>query len=628
MCVSGLGVCKGYLNRPELNKDRFVVNPYNPSEILYRSADDAYLTPDGDLHYLGRIDNQVKIRGFRIEIGEIETKLLRHPNIQKCVVLPKKNSDFDSYLVAYVVMDKKLPVSDLKAYISKLVPTYMVPNYFVFLDKLPLTSNGKVDRKKLLTLDVKVEKKKKYEAPRNEFEKAFQEILEKNLNIKNIGIDDNILELGTDSLTLMRVTIELLEKNFIVNIQDIYELKTIREISDNFSYPKESNLYKRTLKNNVYFKFKDNFSNKKISARNVLLTGATGYLGVHILSELINKTDSNIYCLIRNKNNASSKDRLLKKIKFYFGEKLLQYLDKRIFVIVADISKPHFGLSDKEYDTLGRKIDIAIHSAAIVDHYGSKDVFDLVNVTGTNNIIDFCEDYSVYLNHISTTSVSASLPDAKKPVVFDEHCLYVGQNYEANIYIKTKFEAEYNIWEAITNSGLKASIYRLGNITARYSDGKFQENDDKNAFLNRVLTVSKLDKIAKSFSDLKIDLSPVDYCANIITRLILLESSYSKVFHIYHNKSLKFIDLINQLRPDNQRLEEISDEEFYTYIKDKEDILGIINDLTSNSSKYNSNIEMKNKFTINYMKNADLSWPEINKKYINKFFDKFLSKGD
>lgn len=628
MCVSGLGVCKGYLNRPELNKDRFVVNPYNPSEILYRSADDAYLTPDGDLHYLGRIDNQVKIRGFRIEIGEIETKLLRHPNIQKCVVLPKKNSDFDSYLVAYVVMDEKLPVSDLKAYISKLVPTYMVPNYFVFLDKLPLTGNGKVDRKKLLTLDVKVEKKKKYEAPRNEFEKAFQEILEKNLNIKNIGIDDNILELGTDSLTLMRVTIELLEKNFIVNIQDIYELKTIREISDNFSYPKESNLYKRTLKNNVYFKFKDNFSNKKISARNVLLTGATGYLGVHILSELINKTDSNIYCLIRNKNNASSKDRLLKKIKFYFGEKLLQYLDKRIFVIVADISKPHFGLSDKEYDTLGRKIDIAIHSAAIVDHYGSKDVFDLVNVTGTNNIIDFCEDYSVYLNHISTTSVSASLPDAKKPVVFDEHCLYVGQNYEANIYIKTKFEAEYNIWEAITNSGLKASIYRLGNITARYSDGKFQENDDKNAFLNRVLTVSKLDKIAKSFSDLKIDLSPVDYCANIITRLILLESSYSKVFHIYHNKSLKFIDLINQLRPDNQRLEEISDEEFYTYIKDKEDILGIINDLTSNSSKYNSNIEMKNKFTINYMKNADLSWPEINKKYINKFFDKFLSKGD
>lgn len=628
MCVSGLGVCKGYLNRPELNKDRFVINPYNSNEILYRSADDAYLTPDGDLHYLGRIDNQVKIRGFRVETGEIETKLLRHPNIKKCVVLPKKTSDFDNYLVAYLVMDQKLSTSDLKAYISKLVPTYMVPNYFVFLDKLPLTNNGKIDRKKLLSLDVKIEKKKKYEAPRNEFEKVFQEILEKNLNIKNIGIDDNIIELGADSLTLMRITIELLEKNFIVNIQDIYELKTIRALSDNFSYPKHSNLYKRTLKDNIYFNFKENFSNKKISAKNILLTGATGYLGIHILAELIKHTNSNVYCIIRNKNSIASKDRLLKKLEFYFGKDFLKYIDNRIFVIVADISKQQFGLSYEDYDNLGNKIDLVIHSAAIVDHYGSKDVFNLVNVIGTNNIIDFCTNYSIYMNHISTTSVSASLPSANNPVVFDEHCLYVGQNYESNIYIKTKFEAEYNIWEAMENSNLRASIYRLGNITARYSDGKFQENDEKNAFLNRVLTIAKLDKIAKSFSSLKIDLSPVDYCAKIISKLILIESSYSKVFHIYHNNSFKFIDLINELKPDNQKLEEISDEEFYKYIKDKEDILGIINDLTSNSSKYNSNIEMKNKFTINYMKNADLYWPEINKNYINKFFDKFLNKGD
>lgn len=628
MCISGLGVCKGYLNRPELNKDRFVKNPYNPDEILYRSADDAVLTSDGDLHYIGRIDNQVKIRGFRIEIGEIETKLLKHPKINKCVVLPKKNNDLDSYLVAYVVMDEKVSVSDLKNYISKLVPEYMVPNFFVFLENLPLTSNGKVDRKALLNMEVKIEKKKKYVAPRNDFEEAFQNILEKTINIKHIGIDDNILELGADSLTLMQITIELLEKNYIVNIQDIYELKTIREISDNFYYPKKSNVYKRTISDNIYFNFDENFSNEKISARNILLTGSTGYLGVHILKELMQTTNCDVYCIIRHKNGKESKERLINKLSFYFGKDILKHLDNRIHVLVSDISLPKFGLSDKEYEKLGNTIDLAIHSAAIVDHYGNKDLFELINVTGTNNIIDFCKDFSIYMNHISTTSISASLTEEAKPTIFDEHSLYIGQDYLDNIYIKTKFEAEYNILGAILNSDIKASVYRLGNICARYLDGKFQENDNKNAFLNRIVTLSKLDKIAKSFSDIEIDLSPVDACASIISSLVMFNSSYSKVFHIYHNHSLKLIDLVNILRPSNSEIKEVSDEEFYKYIKNKSDILGIINDLTSRGAKYNSNIIMNNDFTITYMQKANLYWPTIDQQYINKFFKKYVNKGD
>lgn len=627
MCVSGLGVCKGYLNRPELNKNRFVKNPYYPDEILYHSADNAVLDSNGDLYYMGRIDNQVKIRGFRIEIGEIESKLLKHPHINKCVVLPKKNGDTDSYLVAYVVMDEKKSVDNLKTYISKLVPEYMVPNFFVFLDKLPLTSNGKVDRKALLSMEIKVEKKKKYIAPRNDFEKTFQSILENSMHIKQIGIDDNILELGADSLTLMKITIELLEENYLVNIQDIYELKTIREISDNFYYPKKSNVYKRTISDNIFYNFKEDFSPEKLSVKNILLTGATGYLGVHILNELMHKTNSNVYCVVRHKNGKDSKERLLNKLSFYFGNSMLQYVDSRIHVLVADISLPQLGLSNEEYHKLGETIDLVIHSAAIVDHYGNKDLFELINVTGTNHIIDFCKDFSIYMNHISTTSISASLPENSKPSIFDEHVLYIGQNYSENIYIKTKFEAEYNILEAILHSNLKASIYRLGNICARYSDAKFQENDDKNAFLNRVITLSKLDELASSFSNFKIDLSPVDTCADIISSLILLNSSYQKIFHIYNNQEIKLVDLINQLKPENQKIKVVSDEEFYKYIKNKSDILGIINDLTSKSS-YNSNIIMKNDFTINYMKNSHLSWPTIDKNYINKFFKKYINKGD
>ena len=341
----------------------------------------------------------------------------------------------------------------------------------------------------------------------------------------------------------------------------------------------------------------------------------------------MHKTNSNVYCVVRHKNGKDSKERLLNKLSFYFGNSMLQYVDSRIHVLVADISLPQLGLSNEEYHKLGETIDLVIHSAAIVDHYGNKDLFELINVTGTNHIIDFCKDFSIYMNHISTTSISASLPENAKPSIFDEHVLYIGQNYSENIYIKTKFEAEYNILEAILHSDLKASIYRLGNICARYSDAKFQENDDKNAFLNRVITLSKLDKLANSFSNFKIDLSPVDTCADIISSLILLNSSYQKIFHIYNNQEIKLVDLINQLKPENQKIKVVSDEKFYEYIKNKSDILGIINDLTSKSS-YNSNIIMKNDFTINYMKNSHLSWPTIDKNYINKFFKKYINKGD
>ena len=420
----------------------------------------------------------------------------------------------------------------------------------------------------------------------------------------------------------MRITIELLEKNYIVNIQDIYEFKTIRNISDNFAYPKKSNIYQSSIADKLYYNFEENFSKEKIKANNILLTGSTGFLGIHILYELLNNTDSDIYCLIRSKNNQDSKDRLVNKLTFYFGQDILKYIDKRIHVIVAYISLHQFGLNNKQYKELGNKIDLVIHSAAIVDHYGDNDLFESINVNGTVNIIEFCKEFSIYMNHISTASVSASIQDIENPIKFDEHTLYIGQNYYDNIYIRTKFKAEYKVWEAI-NLGMNISIYRLGNITARYSDGKFQENYDKNAFLNRIITTSKLKKIPESFSSIEIDLSPVDICSKIITSSIYYKSSYKKVFHIYNNNYFKFIDLINFLRKPNKEINLVSDEEFYKYIKNKSDILGIINDLTSNSSKYNSNINMNNDFTINYMKNLNLTWPKIDENYLTKFLKKY-----
>lgn len=625
MCVAGLGLCKGYLNRPELNETRFVKNPYNPDELLYHSADSAILGKDGNLYYKGRIDNQVKIRGFRVELGEIETKLLQHPDVIKCVVLPKKDYK-DCHLITYVVTSKTISASVLRDYISKLVPNYMVPNYFMFVNEIPLTSNGKVDRKKLLNMKLVLEDKACYIAPRCEFEKIFTQILETSLHIENIGIDDNIMALGADSLTLMKITIELLEKNYMINIQDIYELKTIRAISDHMNYHHKISL--EPPHENLYYDFDEHNDLKQITSQNILLSGSTGYLGIHILHDLIEHSHHTIYCLIRDKNDVDAEQRLVDKLCFYFGDYILQYIGSRIQVIKGNVTLEKFGLSEEAYDNLGKKIDLVIHCAAIVSHYGDKDLFYTVNVLGTDHMIDFCQKYRLFFNHISTTSVAANvIPSTNKIVPFDEHCLYVGQNYTDNIYIKSKFEAEQHIYSAMKN-GLVASIYRLGNITARISDGKFQENDTQNAFLNRIVAFSKLQKIPKTFANMSIDLSSVDECSNIITTLCQYESSYGKVFHIFNNHRISVSGILEYLDSLGKHIEIVSSEDFNDFVSKipmKDAILGIINDITSNLSKAPENVELKCDFTLSYMQKYGLSWSVPNLNYLNKFLGKYVN---
>lgn len=629
MHVSGLGVCRGYLNRPELNTSRFIKNPYNKNEILYRSADNAILMEDGNLYYKGRIDNQVKIRGYRIELGEIETKLLSNPHIIKSIVLPKKIGEKDSFLVAYLVTDNQITVPKIKKYITPLLPTYMIPTFFVLLDKIPLTNNGKVDRNALLNLKIENKNLNTYVKPRNLFETEFSKVLENILDIDKIGIDDNILDIGADSLTLMSVTIELLKKGFIVNIQDIYEHKTIRNINDNIQNLNNQNSQDNRLSDNIFYNFEENFHDSKIQIKNILLTGCTGYLGIHILANLLRETDATIYCLIRYKNKQPAKNRLLKKLKYYFGNEILNYIDTRIKVVTSDITMPNLGLSNSKYESLGNKIDVVIHCAALVSHYGNQDLFTQTNVYGTNNIITFCKKFSIRLNHISTISISADFCNNTSSLnSFDEHSLYIGQNYSSNIYIKTKFEAELNIQKAI-QEGLIASVYRLGNITARISDGKFQENNNENAFLNRLIAFSQLHKLPESYSKLVVDLSPVDECSKFITSILKYESSYSKVFHIYNNNKVKISDIIEKLNSSGLNIEVVSDSDFNKFISTYEasdEILGIVNDLTSNSHLAIDTINVKSDFTLNYMKKIGLKWTPTTKNYMDMFLIKYLKK--
>jgi acyl-coenzyme A synthetase/AMP-(fatty) acid ligase len=150
LCIAGVGLARGYLNNAALTAERFVDNPVNPGERIYRTGDLARWLPDGNVEYLGREDHQVKIRGLRVELGEIENNLRGYPGVIDCAAAVQKHSESVIVLVAYVVSRADLEVDDLKRYLRRRLPDYMVPHRFERIAELPLTSSGKADRKALL----------------------------------------------------------------------------------------------------------------------------------------------------------------------------------------------------------------------------------------------------------------------------------------------------------------------------------------------------------------------------------------------------------------------------------------------------------------------------------------------
>jgi amino acid adenylation domain-containing protein len=242
MFVGGAGVARGYLKRDALTAERFIKNPFSSraSEKLYRSGDLARRTRDGDLEYLGRADQQVKIRGFRVELGEIQSALTRQPSVREAFVVAKESCDGEKILVAYLVPSSgQVPgIDKLRRDLQANLPSYMVPSHFVFLDQLPLTSNGKVDRAALPATSVRRSNMEQpFSAPRTELERKIARIYEEVLNLDNVGIDDDFFDLGGNSLRLAGAHTQVervIGRNF--SVTDMFVHTTVRKLAASFDH--------------------------------------------------------------------------------------------------------------------------------------------------------------------------------------------------------------------------------------------------------------------------------------------------------------------------------------------------------------------------------------------------------
>ena len=638
--VGGDGVGKGYLNREDLTAEKFIKNPFG-SGIIYKTGDLVKLLPDGNIEFIGRIDNQVKIRGFRVEISEIDNVIKQYPEISKLFTLVKEING-SKVLITYFTSDRKLNVQDIVLYMQERLPLYMIPQYMMQLDMLPLTINGKVDKSQLPI--PKIETKTKYVAPENEVQKQLCNIWCKIFNIKKVGILDNFFELGGDSLLAIKLQTEALKSNININYSDVFEYQTIKTLSEkkqnkrlyyleeNYDYSKIDELIKI---NNI-----SNIDKQGVvqPIGNLLLFGATGFLGAHILDEYLSNTDGNIYCLVRKKNNEDSEQRLKSILKFYFENKYENEFGERIFVVYGDITQENFGLSSKEYKQLGNQIDVVINSAALVKHFGDFDMFKSINVVGTQNVIKYCKEFSKKLYHISTMSVAGisaideDIKNDEERILFGEDKFYIGQNLK-NAYVYTKFQAEKEILEEIQN-GLNGCILRMGNIFSRVSDGRFQINVSENAYINRIKSILNLGVVQNRFLNHALEFTPVDFSAKAILTIIKNNPKFN-ILHLFNTKLITFPNVIAILNNLGYNIQLVNDEEFANkvkeYLKDEElknQITGLIPDLNKNKTLAIVAKTLPDAyFTMLYLKSIGFEWPEIDKKYVEQFLSYFKKIG-
>jgi polyketide synthase PksN len=231
LCIAGHGLARGYLNQPELTRERFVENPFQPGTRLYKTGDLARWTVGGKIEFLGRIDNQVKIRGYRIELGEIESQLKDHPEIHDCAVIVKEQAEHKQ-LAAFYISKKPLAQEQIRAYAKSKLPEYMIPAWFIAVDKMPLTPNGKLDRKELMNRAVTIKKTgTRPDKSYLEIEQKVLEIWKDVLHTDNIGLEDGFFDVGGDSFLAVTVAQRIKDCfGYEFSVTGLFQYTNIKEI--------------------------------------------------------------------------------------------------------------------------------------------------------------------------------------------------------------------------------------------------------------------------------------------------------------------------------------------------------------------------------------------------------------
>lgn len=638
--VWGDGLGRGYVNRDDLTQEKFGYVP-GLEGLSYRSGDLTKWNEKGEIRFMTRIDTQVKIRGQRIELSEIQNKILELSQVKEVVLVIKEYKE-NKYIVGYYTSNETVLPETIYDYIEKYLPSYMIPYKLVQISHMPYNQNGKIDRKKLPP--IKFTDMVQAILPENEHEETILDAFKKVLKNDDVYMNSDFFEVGGDSLAASKLIAELQNREIHVAYADIFKYKTPSEI---YQYVFLKIPYQNTVQNLKDFDFarihellRNNIYNgEDISVAehvgNVLLTGVTGFLGVHILKELVdNPKIDTVFCLVREKDNLNSETRFKKQLNFFFDKVTVAKILEKAQVINGDITNPNLFV-----EPFDQKIDVVINSAAYVKHYGDYDKFYQINVLGVQNIINYCIKEHSKLVQMSTLSVSGNIleagqslqTDMEKDTPFAEMDLYIHQNIE-NVYVNTKFIAEIKILEAMLLQGLHANIVRLGNLTGRLSDGKFQPNVEDNAFSNRIKSLILLKAMSKEMYQKYIEMTPIDVVSCAINRIIEIQNN-NIVYHLFNHNHIPMPYFVNILTSLGLPIDILNKNDFTKVIKqclqDENKlsfVQGIIPDIAEDGSlEYNDTVVIKSDISQLILRGVGFEWPVLDETYLLKYLN-YLQK--
>lgn len=613
-------IAKGYLNLPTQTESKFIkiFNPIlNKFVTAYKTGDIAKITKDLEIEFIGRDDDVVKVNGgYLVALNEVERSiqnLLGNSVDSYPIAVPFKNTKM---IILFIVKkEKNLNLYNIKNYINSNISFYMRPKKIIEIAEFPRNSSGKIDRKKLKKIAEEYLSNSKNEIilPKTDTEKTLFDILKKFVKIETLSTtDDFIDDLGIDSLALTSFYTCL--KDFNINIQDIYNNPNIRDLAYFIDHKDVMNLLEVDLTDIDKAKILNNTKPFDLSC--VLITGVTGFLGIHLLKDLLyNDSTKKIYCIIRNKFQKNGNQRLHDMVEYYYSSdsEINKLIDKKVVVLNGDVTKDYLGLDFNTYESLRDNVITVVNSAANVRHFVKPTQIRKDNVESVNNIIKFCGD-KISLAHISTLSVVGFKKIGIEISDFDENSLYMNQNLDNNPYLISKFEAEKNILISICNDNLNANIFRIGNIMPRCSDGLFQKNASQNVFLSALKAIIECKIIPFDYLDTLLEFSPVDECSSFVINLLNKNLPYT-IYHIANPYTITFKDFKNFLSSLGYDLKVTDYDEFLDDLSKYADEYTKEYLLASNINGFNETRTLEN------LRDCNIEWKKIDLEYIKKIIN-------
>ncbi|XP_046369445.2 glycine betaine reductase ATRR-like isoform X1 [Haliotis rufescens] len=569
--VSGPTLARGYLKRPDIQEMRFIQRPdtvpASYGDVLYRTGDWGYVLSDSSLEICGRCDSMVKIRGYSIEVQAVESALMSLPMVNACVVLVIGEEGEDKFLVSYLVPEGQTNKKEVRAALKRRLPFYMIPSYFVILKSIPIVkATGKLDKKSLPPFEKQDSEEGEVEGrPTTETEVKVADIWSKVLQMRDIDIQESFFDMGGHSLLAAQLLNVIQEKfGFRIAVQDLFSYPTVYSLSRMLDSKLNNTVTKccaqrpkLDLQTEVE-KHDQGVLNLDIQLRafwrtfhhrhhfhkgRVLLTGATGFLGVFILRELLLSTKLLIYCLVRELPQVEALDRIKETLRKYgiLGKseseateeqkQVEAMLVRRVTVIKGNVALINLGMSEDDYTYLCTDIDFIIHTAAIVNLAYPYSALHGPNVLGTANIILFaCTGKVKPIHYISTDAV---FPNGLAGCSEEDDASSYHDDLEDG-YSQSKWVAEQLVKKA-GKRGLPVTIYRLGNLSGDRLTGQWNPQDFTLLVLQACTKLGLAPEV-----NWNMEMTPVDFASKVIVKITQNPSSVmGKTFHVINTQPIK-----------------------------------------------------------------------------------------